>query len=262
MSDQSSYRHIVSTRASVRVAVAVARAAATLAALGAAVLLPAAVAPTASATDGGTAAGPLAAAPLAAAPPAVPRAVRVPQSARVPRTAPVRQAWPAEGVQPQRPLQPVREPVQEAVAFQAARAAAGSPTVWDRIAMCESSGNWHINTGNGYYGGLQFWQPTWEQFGGLAYARRADLAEPAEQIAVAEEVLKVQGWDAWPVCAKRQGLTGRNHIVHTVRSGETLSGIARSYATPGGWQQLYRLNKAVIGPDPDRLIPGTVLTVN
>lgn len=81
-----------------------------------------------------------------------------------------------------------------------------------------------MNTGNGFYGGLQFWQPTWEEYGGLAYAARADLASRDHQIRVAEELLGAQGWEAWPVCAKRYGLAGRAHVV---RGGETLDGIAR-----------------------------------
>jgi hypothetical protein len=80
------------------------------------------------------------------------------------------------------------------------------PTVWDELARCESSGNWHINTGNGYYGGLQFWQPTWEGFGGTAFAPRADLASREQQIVVAERVLAVQGWNAWPACSRKIGL--------------------------------------------------------
>ncbi|WP_435175727.1 transglycosylase family protein [Actinacidiphila sp. bgisy145] len=135
-------------------------------------------------------------------------------------------------------------------------------SVWDDIALCESSGNWQINTGNGYYGGLQFWQPTWELFGGLKYARRADLASPQHQIDIAEAVLRVQGWNAWPVCAKRAGMSGFNHLVHTVQPGETLSGIAASYGVDGGWQRLYQLNKSLVGDDPNELEPGTVLTVN
>jgi hypothetical protein len=71
---------------------------------------------------------------------------------------------------------------------------------WTGVAMCESSGNWSINTGNGYYGGLQFSPSTWASFGGLAYAPRADLATKSEQIAVAEKVLAVQGPGAWPTC--------------------------------------------------------------
>ncbi|WAP54027.1 transglycosylase family protein [Streptomyces sp. S465] len=78
---------------------------------------------------------------------------------------------------------------------------------WDRVATCESGGNWRINTGNGYYGGLQFSQHTWEAFGGTAYAPRADLASKAQQIAVAEAVLREQGPGAWPVCSVRGRLT-------------------------------------------------------
>jgi nucleoid-associated protein YgaU len=73
---------------------------------------------------------------------------------------------------------------------------------WDGVAQCESGGNWHINTGNGYYGGLQFSQSTWAAYGGTAYASRADLASAGEQIAVAEKVLAGQGVGAWPVCGK------------------------------------------------------------
>jgi LysM repeat protein len=67
---------------------------------------------------------------------------------------------------------------------------------WDGVAACESGGNWSINTGNGYYGGLQFTQQTWAGAGGLAYAPRADLATPAQQIAVASTL----GMNNWPVC--------------------------------------------------------------
>jgi len=73
---------------------------------------------------------------------------------------------------------------------------------WDAVAECESGGNWSINTGNGYYGGLQFSPSTWAGFGGTAYAPRADLATKSEQIAVAERVLAVQGAGAWPTCGR------------------------------------------------------------
>ena len=73
---------------------------------------------------------------------------------------------------------------------------------WNGVAQCESGGNWSINTGNGYYGGLQFSRSTWESFGGVAYAARADLATPTQQIAVAEKVLASQGAGAWPVCGR------------------------------------------------------------
>lgn len=76
---------------------------------------------------------------------------------------------------------------------------------WDALARCESTGNWAINTGNGFYGGVQFDQNTWERQGGLRYAARADLATREEQIAIAEVTRARQGWGAWPVCSGRIG---------------------------------------------------------
>jgi LysM repeat protein len=87
---------------------------------------------------------------------------------------------------------------------------ARAATVWDRVAQCESGGNWHINTGNGYYGGLQFSSSTWRGFGGTAYASRADLASKSQQITIAQKVLAVQGPGAWPVCSVKAGLTRSN----------------------------------------------------
>lgn len=78
---------------------------------------------------------------------------------------------------------------------------------WNKVAACESTDNWSINTGNGYYGGLQFTQSTWEAYGGQVYAPRADQATKDQQIAIAEKVLKGQGPGAWPVCSVRAGLT-------------------------------------------------------
>jgi cell wall-associated NlpC family hydrolase len=80
------------------------------------------------------------------------------------------------------------------------------PGVWQRVAECESSGNWSIADGNGFYGGLQFTESTWLAYGGGAYARSANLATAAEQVAVAERVLASQGVGAWPVCGPRAGL--------------------------------------------------------
>jgi len=88
--------------------------------------------------------------------------------------------------------------------------AAQAVSVWDAVAACESGGNWAINTGNGYYGGLQFSVPTWRAFGGTAYAPSANRASKAVQIAVARRVLAVQGPGAWPVCGRRAGLTLAN----------------------------------------------------
>ncbi|WP_329298843.1 transglycosylase family protein [Streptomyces sp. NBC_00659] len=87
-------------------------------------------------------------------------------------------------------------------------AAAADSGVWDRIAQCESGGNWHINTGNGYYGGLQFSAGTWRAYGGTAYAPTADQASRSAQIAVATKVQSAQGWGAWPTCSARAGAYG------------------------------------------------------
>jgi resuscitation-promoting factor RpfB len=76
---------------------------------------------------------------------------------------------------------------------------------WDALARCESTGNWAINSGNGFFGGVQFDQNTWERNGGLRYAARADLATREEQIAIAEVTRARQGWGAWPVCSGRVG---------------------------------------------------------
>src|SRR6202142_1152821 len=82
----------------------------------------------------------------------------------------------------------------------AGHAAAAPDTEWDRVAACESGGNWGINTGNGYHGGLQFSQGTWSAHGGGEYASSANQATREQQIAVAERVLATQGRGAWPVC--------------------------------------------------------------
>ncbi|WP_425575798.1 transglycosylase family protein [Streptomyces amakusaensis] len=89
----------------------------------------------------------------------------------------------------------------------AGSATAAESTTWDRVAECESGGAWSADTGNGYYGGLQFSQATWEAFGGTDYASRADLASRSQQIAVAEKVLAAQGAKAWASCAEMAGLT-------------------------------------------------------
>ncbi|MGW4162658.1 transglycosylase family protein [Streptomyces sp. NPDC004788] len=88
----------------------------------------------------------------------------------------------------------------------AGTAQAASLDVWEKLADCESSAHWQINTGNGYFGGLQFSQSTWERYGGTHYAPRADLASKDQQIAIAERVLKGQGPGAWPACGPGAGL--------------------------------------------------------
>ncbi|MEU9991956.1 transglycosylase family protein [Streptomyces sp. NPDC048045] len=82
----------------------------------------------------------------------------------------------------------------------AGNASAATASEWDAVAQCEAGGNWSINTGNGYYGGLQFSASTWAAYGGTAYAAQANQATKAQQIAVAEKVLAAQGKGAWPVC--------------------------------------------------------------
>ncbi|CAL9514977.1 transglycosylase family protein [Streptomyces sp. enrichment culture] len=88
----------------------------------------------------------------------------------------------------------------------AGNASAATAAEWDAVAQCESGGNWSINTGNGYYGGLQFSASTWAGYGGTKYASTADQATKAQQIEIAEKVLAGQGKGAWPVCGK--GLSG------------------------------------------------------
>ncbi|KAK1181446.1 transglycosylase family protein [Streptomyces sp. NBS 14/10] len=87
----------------------------------------------------------------------------------------------------------------------ATSASAATTAQWDTVAQCESGGNWSINTGNGFYGGLQFTNSTWAAYGGTSFAARADLATKDQQIQIAEKVLAGQGKGAWPVCGT--GLT-------------------------------------------------------
>jgi murein DD-endopeptidase MepM/ murein hydrolase activator NlpD len=173
-------------------------------------------------------------------------------------------------------------------------ASAAPDTAWDAVAQCESSGNWAINTGNGFYGGLQFKQSTWEAFGGTEFAPRADLATREQQIVVAERTLQGQGWGAWPVCSQKAGVTGYGVDLrdaptptpppapaapatpaaatgdsYTVQSGDWLSTIARDHTGMCGdgtdiatcWQPLYEANRAVVGDNPDLIFPGQVLAL-
>lgn len=105
-------------------------------------------------------------------------------------------------------------------------ASAAPVSTWDRVAHCESTNNWSINTGNGYYGGLQFDRATWDRWGGQAYAPRADLATKSQQIAIANRTLAGQGWGAW-TCAAMVGATGSGDPSATAgssSSGSTSSG--------------------------------------
>ncbi|WP_424213414.1 transglycosylase family protein [Streptomyces sp. BI20] len=160
-----------------------------------------------------------------------------------------------------------------------ANAATGAE--WDRVAQCESGGNWSINTGNGYYGGLQFSASTWKAYGGGAYASYAHKATKAQQITIAEKVLKGQGKGAWPHCGKGLSNTPYNGgsgggtttpskpnpskpttpttgKTYKVKSGDTLASIAKANKVAGGWQKLYQLNKNVL-KNPNVIHVGQVL---
>ncbi|MGW6708497.1 transglycosylase family protein [Streptomyces sp. NPDC054956] len=178
-----------------------------------------------------------------------------------------------------------------AVGLVAQPASAASVGTWDKVAQCESTGNWSINTGNGYYGGLQFSAGTWAEFGGRQYAPQANQATKAQQIAVAEKVLAGQGPGAWPSCGKLAGLqrggpapeapaksagtstaekraktpsapaaptSGQGAKTYTVVSGDTLGTIGSRVGVD--WQKLYSDNRSVIGSNPDMIIPGQRLS--
>ncbi|WP_433194094.1 transglycosylase family protein [Nocardia sp. CA-107356] len=86
------------------------------------------------------------------------------------------------------------------------QASAATDQEWDSLAACESGGNWSINTGNGFQGGLQFTPGTWAAYGGAAYGPTADKATREQQIAIAERVLSAQGWGPWAGCSAALGL--------------------------------------------------------
>ncbi|MGC9542696.1 transglycosylase family protein [Streptomyces sp. UG1] len=111
----------------------------------------------------------------------------------------------------------------------AGSASAATASEWDAVAQCESGGNWSINTGNGYYGGLQFSASTWAAYGGTAYASTADQATKAQQIQIAEKVLAGQGKGAWPHCGT--GLSGAAY------SGSSESGSSQSQSTERSSEQ-------------------------
>ncbi|MFE2848330.1 transglycosylase family protein [Streptomyces scopuliridis] len=195
----------------------------------------------------------------------------------------------------------------------ATSASAATASEWDKVAQCESGGDWSINTGNGFYGGLQFTPSTWAAYGGTAYAARADQAGKSQQIAVAEKVLAGQGKGAWPSCGvglssaaydggsatqntqkqsqpkqrtqkqapkqqsqpKQQETTrgaaqpasrGESRPAtikkgdgeYKVKSGDTLSKIAKAEDVKGGWKKLFDLNKDIVS-DADMIYPGQQL---
>ncbi|MFF7801619.1 transglycosylase family protein [Streptomyces olivaceus] len=108
----------------------------------------------------------------------------------------------------------------------AGNASAATASEWDAVAQCESGGNWSINTGNGYFGGLQFSASTWAGYGGTQYASSADQASKAQQIEIAEKVLAGQGKGAWPVCGT--GLSGAAYTGGGSESQDSGSGSSQS----------------------------------
>lgn len=174
----------------------------------------------------------------------------------------------------------------------AATPAQASSVNWDAIAQCESGGNWNIDSGNGYYGGLQFTASTWKAYGGVGNPQDASREQ---QIAVAERVLQGQGIGAWPVCGKKAGAAGSASTSkssssktakkststqalkkaatpapapvttagptsnpngdYTVVPGDSLSKIAEKLTVPGGWPQLKKLNDQYI-PDANLILVG------
>jgi hypothetical protein len=115
----------------------------------------------------------------------------------------------------------------------AGQAAAATDGEWDQVARCESGGNWGINTGNGYHGGVQFSASTWASHGGGQYAPSAELATKAQQIAVAERVLATQGRGAWPVCGgPLSGATQRDLPTPAGLDGPGLNGVPAPLAPP------------------------------
>ncbi|MER5598990.1 transglycosylase family protein [Streptomyces sp. NPDC002265] len=180
--------------------------------------------------------------------------------------------------------------------FAAGNASAATAAEWDVVAQCESGGNWAINTGNGYYGGVQFSASTWAAYGGTQYASQANLATKAQQITIAEKVLASQGKGAWPVCGKGLSRTpyaaaapapstatraaetqtasrsaerptvttpagqkvAKGDGEYKVVKGDTLSSIAQKHQVKGGWQALFKLNKGVVA-NADVIYPGQQL---
>jgi len=123
-----------------------------------------------------------------------------------------------------------------AAALLAPAAAAAPDSDWDRLAQCESGGNWAINTGNGYQGGLQFSPSTWAAYGGTQFAPTANLATREQQIAIAEKTLAGQGWGAWPACSRKLGLnsapTPRNLSAPAPSAAPAATPAAAQYVAP------------------------------
>jgi len=123
----------------------------------------------------------------------------------------------------------------------AAANTAQAASVWDAVAQCESGGNWAINTGNSFYGGLQFTRSTWLGYGGGAYAPTANLASREQQISIAQRTLAGQGPGAWPVCGVKAGLTRAN-------GGATSGAVAAAPAAVQVSRSTPRIAPAAVAP--------------
>lgn len=175
-------------------------------------------------------------------------------------------------------------------AIMGATVANASSVNWDAIAQCESGGNWQINTGNGYYGGLQFDHGTWISNGGGRYAYNANGASRDEQIAIAEHVYARRGLQPWgcgshgydassrrstgSVSAQKRSPVEKQYVpavkpsesntgssfTYKVVSGDTLSLIGERYHV--SWQNIYAANEKTIGANPNLIFPGQKFTFN
>ena len=110
---------------------------------------------------------------------------------------------------------------------------------WDALAQCESGGNWSINTGNGFYGGLQFTQQSWN---GVGMSGSPATASRAQQIEAGERLLAIQGWGAWPACSAKLGLYGKTGAAPTYTEPTT------TVAAQSQTQQTYTAPAAQVAP--------------
>lgn len=99
---------------------------------------------------------------------------------------------------------------------------------WDALAQCESGGNWSINTGNGFYGGLQFTQQSWN---GVGMSGSPATATRAQQIEAGERLLAIQGWGAWPACSAKLGLYGKTGAAPTYTEPTTVAAQSQTQQT-------------------------------
>ncbi|WP_314609216.1 transglycosylase family protein [Rothia mucilaginosa] len=109
---------------------------------------------------------------------------------------------------------------------------------WDALAQCESGGNWSINTGNGFYGGLQFTQQSWN---GVGMSGSPATASRAQQIEAGERLLAIQGWGAWPACSAKLGLYGKTGAAPTYTEPTTVAAQSQT-------QQTYTAPAAQVAP--------------